>query len=195
MSTASIFRIFEEGSCVGMFMKNIRWKLVLLWAILALIVLSVGSYCYDAYALRRPLEKKLELDPHVLKVHISNSRDKIVIALRLKYVDDLPATYSRLNEEVRATLVNRDYEIVIEDDSAEILEKAYASIHYYIEEARIRGNFGEMADKSQAVLNDAGLEDFGLTVDGENIFVQMRVGDNYLYRVKMLKGPLGGAGT
>lgn len=168
---------------------------MLLWAILAVVVLSVGSYCYDAYALQRPLQKKLEGDPDVLKVHVTNRRDKIVVALCLRYVDDLPATYSRMEEEIRAALVNRDYEIVIEDDSAGILEDAYASIHYYIEEARIRGNFGEMADKSQAALKDAGVEDFCLTVDDENIFVQMRVEDSFLYRVKKLKGPLGGGET
>lgn len=78
----------------------------------------------------------------------------------------------------------RDYEILLEDNSDEVLEKAYASIHYYVEEARIRGNFGEMAHRSQTALEDTNIEDFLLTVDGERVFVQMRMDDKYLYRVR-----------
>ncbi len=193
MSTARIFRIFGEEGRDNMSMRNIRWKYVLLWALMALSVLSLGSYCYRAYALQRPLEKRLAQNPDVIRAQISSVHDRATITIGLKYVDNLSLSYSLIEKEVQAALGTLDYEIVLEDNSGEILEGAYASIHYYIEEARVRGNFGEMADRSRAALEDTGIEDFKLTVDGENIYVQMRLNDEYLYRVRNLKYTKGGA--
>ena len=167
-----------------MAMGNIRWKYVLLWALLALSVLSLGSYCYRAYALERPLEKKLAEDAEVLMAQIEKANGKTTVVVKLKYVDNLAQAYSRIEGTVKASLGTRDYEILLADNSDEVLEKAYASIHYYVEEARIRGNFGEMAHRSQTALEDTNIEDFLLTVDGERVFVQMRMDDKYLYRVR-----------
>ncbi len=169
-----------------MAMGNIRWKYVLLWACLAVCVLSLGAYCYQAYALERPLEKKLAEDAEVVMAQVEKINGTTTVIVNLKYVDSLAGTYSRIEEEVQVSLGSRNYEIVLEDNADEILEGAYASIHYYIEEARIRGNFGEMAQRTRTALEDTNIEDFRLTVDGENIFVQMRLDDKYLYRVKDL---------
>ena len=177
-----------------MAMGNIRWKYVLLWALAALSVLSLGSYCYRAYALERPLEKALAEDAQVLSAQLEKRDGKTAVVVRLKYVDNLAQAYSRVEEAVRAFLGARDYEIVIEDNSDELLEDANGAIHFYIEEARIRGNFGEMAHRSQAALADTGVEDFRLTVDEGKIFVQMRLEDKYLYRVREVNGK-GGTGT
>ncbi|HPT35151.1 MAG TPA: hypothetical protein PK309_01315 [Bacillota bacterium] len=169
-----------------MAMGNIRWKYVLLWASLVLCVLTLGSYCYKVYGLERPLEKRLLEDADVLMAQVEKAGGTTTVVVHLKYVDNLAQTYSRLEHEVRKALGTRGYEIVVRDNPDEALEGAYGSIHYYIEEARIRGNFGEMAHRSRAALEHTGIDDFRLTVDGDNIFVQMRSGDKYLYRVKDL---------
>lgn len=177
-----------------MAMGNIRWTYVLLWALAVLAALSLGSYCYRAYALERPLEKALTEDVQVLAARVYELKGKTIVAVKLGYVDDLAQTYFRIEQTVQSSLGARDYEIVIEDAPDPVLEEAYRSIHYYIEEAAIRGNFGEMACNAEVALQDARVDDFRLAVASGKIFVQIRREDKYLYRVTQVVAG-GGAGS
>lgn len=173
-------------------MKNVRWKYVLLWALLILSGLSLASYSYRIIGLKKPLENRLAKDVDVTWSEVTASQDKTVVKVGLKYVDDLSLAHSRIEETVRDILGSRPYELVLKDASNETLEEAYGSIHYFIEEARIRGNFGEMARESASVLKQAGIDGFRLTVNGGRIYVQLRLEDNYLYRIVDLKEGKGG---
>ncbi|MGI6627339.1 MAG: hypothetical protein ACOX4K_03205 [Bacillota bacterium] len=175
-----------------MSIRDIRWKYVLLWALVILSILSLANYSYRILGLERPLEKSLARDPDVAWSEVTASQNKTVVKVSLKYVEDLSLTHLRIEETVKAALGNRDYEIVVQDVPDEILEKAYASIHYYVEEARIRGNFGEMARQSTSVLEEAGIDDFKLTVNQDRIYVQLRLQSHYLYKIMKLKDVKGG---
>ncbi len=174
-------------------MRNVRWKYVLIWALLILSALSLANYSYRIIGLKKPLEHRLAQDPDVIWSEVASSQDKTVVKVSLMYVDDLSLAYSRIEEIVHDILGNRPYELVLKDVSNEALEETYGSIHYYIEEARIRGNFGEMAHQSTSVLEEAGIDGFRLTVNGGKIYVQLRLEDNYLYRIVDLKEEKGGA--
>ncbi len=47
-------------------MKNVRWKYVLLWALLILSGLSLASYSYRIIGLKKPLENRLAKDADVI---------------------------------------------------------------------------------------------------------------------------------
>lgn len=175
-----------------MSMRNIRWEYVLLWAFLALMVFTFAQYSYRIFRIERPLEKCLSEDPDVLRTDIKTVQNKTAIKVSLRYVDDLSLTYKRIEDAVQDIIGQQDYEITLNDDSNEVLEEAYDSIHYYVEEARLRGNFGAMANQSNLVLRDMGIDEFKLTVNDNNIYVQLRLQDKYLYRVKTLKDIKGG---
>ncbi len=175
-----------------MSMRNMRWEYVLLWAFLALMVLALAHYSYRVFRIERPLKKCLSENPDVLRADIESIEDTITIDVSLGYVDDLSLAYKKIEDSVQNIVGQRAYEVVIRDDSDETLEKAYDLIHFYVEEARLRGNFGDMANQSSLVLKNMGIEDFNLTVNDNNIYIQLRLKEKYLYRIKDLKDIKGG---
>ncbi len=176
-----------------MFATNLRWKYVVLWSVLALIILVSGNYCFEVLTVKRPLEQKLAQMPNVSNVHISFGQSSTVMTVTLTHVADVQRVYSSIDEQAQKILGNRNYEIKLADHSTKILDDAYESIHYYVEEARVRGNFGQMAERCISMLEDSKINDFKLTVDDKNIYVQMSLGDKYLYRIIKLDSFKGGA--
>lgn len=175
--------------------RRMRWEYVALAAVLTLAVLSLAYYSYESLGVRRQLEKALLADPDVNAVTISKTEDGLVIEVALDRVEDLGATYSRLHDAVRDRLGQGRFRLAVKDQRDGTLQDLYHSIHYYLEEAAARGNFGAMADACSDALTRAGVTAHKITVDPHRIYVQISLHGPYLYQVlERPRVPQGGAG-
>ncbi len=173
--------------------RSFRWEFVALWTVLTLAILSLGYSAYLKMEVVGPLQRALERDVDVRNVGVRSKNGVTVLELELGKVDDLPRTYTRLREAAEEKLGDA-FRLEIADSRDEELEDAYYSVHYYLEEASVRGNFGEMIDSCRGLLKDQGLEDYKISLDEGHIFIQMAHGDNYLYAVLARQNPkTGGA--
>jgi len=163
--------------------KGFRWEVIALSAVLTLAVLSLAYYSYDSMGVKKPLERALLADPDVKDVRIHKEKGREVIELTLSRVTDLAATYRRLYATV-ADKVSRDaFTLKIKDQRDEALQEIYGAIHYYLEEASVRGNFGTMIEACGPILDESGATGHRITVDQERIYVQIESGGRYLYHV------------
>lgn len=163
--------------------KNLKWEYVALAAVLTLAALSLAYYSYDSLGVMRPLQQSLSADPDVTSVKMTKSTGTLDIEVALAGVDDLEATYGRLFSLASKRLQPGTFQITVADQRDQRLADVYRQIHYYLEEAALRGNFGAMIDACSEVLSREGIEDYRITVDERRIYVQLVLGDHYLYEV------------
>jgi len=189
MSTCGINQILRKRMLMAK--KGFRWEFVALSAVLTLVLLSLGYTLYDKVGVKDPLERTLVSQDAVLNV--TSRRDKGVTVLEIEFnrVEDFASSYASLEKTVRERL-GSNYRIEVKDARDESLEKAYLSIHYYLEEASVRGNFGDMIESCQARLMETGLENFKIVLDESHIYVQLESDHGYLYRVLDRTGPKAG---
>ncbi len=162
--------------------KGFRWEVAAISAVLTLALLSLGYFAYENLGVRRPLEKALMADPDVISVDMGDWQGAAAIQVEIAKVEDFPATYARLHQLIRDKVGAKEA-FRVKDGRSQDLEKAYHSIHYYLEEASVRGNFGEMMESCQKALEEKDLDTFRFTVDKDRIYVQMTKGDAYLCEV------------
>lgn len=176
------------------FNKTFKWEYVTLVALITLGVLSLAYFSYETLGIRRPLVAAISNDPDVLSAEISQENGKTVIAVRLRQVHDLSETYKRI-ESTAEKYVSRDcLEIKVIDHRNEALEEIYMKVHYYLEEAAARGDYGSMIDSARPILDSSGLTGWHVMVDNGDIFVQLYAGPNYLYQVIPAAWARGGNG-
>ncbi len=161
--------------------KGFKWEIAILSAALTVAVLSIAYYGYQDLGVKKPLEKALVADPDVLSCDVRRA-SKLTVEVYLSPVNELAVVYTRLGGIVQEK-AGPDFELIVKDERNDTLEGLYHSIHYYLEEAAIRGNFGEMMESTRNTLSEKGLSDFEITVDKKNIYVQMSLGDAYLYEI------------
>lgn len=163
--------------------NGFRWEYVAVAAVLTLAVLSLAYYSYENVGIKKPLETALMADPDVVSATLSEQDGTSVVEIALKDVSDLPVTYNRLTAIIKDKIGSTAFKVQLKDQRDATLENAYHSIHFYLEEAAAMGDFGTMNDAATRILDQAGIGDYKITVDGQHIFVQMAAGQSYLYQV------------
>ncbi len=174
--------------------KVFRWEYAVLSAILTFAALSLAYYSFDQLGIRRPLERALAADPDVKRVDFETRNGSMLLVITLEKTADLPATYARVLALAKEKLGD-SFEIEVKDGRNQRLDDAYYAVHHLVEEASVRGNFGEMMESCKDILSGMGLEDYRITVQKDYVFVQMFDGDAYLYEVAPIAGYRGGTGS
>lgn len=174
--------------------KAFRWEYAVLSAILTFAALSLAYYSFDQLGVRRPLERALAEDPDVKTVDFETRSGSMLLVITLEKTSDLSATYARVLTLAREKL-GESFEIEIKDGRNRRLDDAYYAVHHLVEEASVRGNFGEMMESCKGILAGMGLADYRITVQRDYVFIQMFDGDAYLYEVAPTAGHRGGIGS
>ncbi|MGE5578604.1 MAG: hypothetical protein ACM3WU_01050 [Bacillota bacterium] len=163
--------------------RGFRWEVIALSAVLTLAVLSLAYYSYESMGVKKPLERALLADPDVSDVRIHKDGGLEVVEVTLSRVADLSVAYTRLHAVISDKVAEGAFTLKVKDQRDEALQEVYSAIHYYLEEASVRGNFGAMIEACEPILDSSGATGYKITVDQERIYVQIESGDRYLYRV------------
>jgi len=174
--------------------RGFRWIYVAAAAVITLAVLSVSYSSYEKVGVKKPLVGELSAHSDVVGASVEKDGPVTVVQIDLKKVPDLAKTYRDLDKIVSKHLGAAAYRIEIGDAGTPVLEEAYHSIHFYVEEASMRGTFGEMIRESSSKLEESGFE-YKISVDGKRIYVQIAKEGAYLYRIVDQRPLKGGAGA
>lgn len=164
-------------------MKNFKWPVAVLAFVLTL-ALSVGAVqLRQRQMVNEPLFKRMSEFEPVKKVDVQLEQGTQVVVINLDYVEDFSLTHRELNEEIERLLGQKRYRLDILDGRDQALEAAFVAVHLALYEGEHRGNFTEMGDQVSAILSDLGIPEHKVMVDNENIYLQIRQGDAYLYEI------------
>lgn len=164
-------------------MKSFKWPVAIVAFLLTLVLAVGGVQLRQRQLVNEPLFKRLNELEQVKTVDLRKEGGTQVVVVTLNYVDDLPETYRQLNDEISRLLGQKRYRLEIVDGRDQTLEAAFIAVHLALYEGEHRGNFTDMGGHVADVLADMGIEEHKVIVDNENIYLQIKNGDAYLFEV------------
>lgn len=162
-------------------MKKFKWKAALL-AFLLTLGLSVGMmFLRQRQMVNEPLLKRLDELQSVETVELQQEDGLQVLVVKLNDVEDFPAAYQKLRQEIEKFLAKNDYRLDLLDQRDQLLSEAYLAVQLALYEGEQRGNFTEMAQYVARTLNNYEIAEHQLTVDQNNIYLKLKNEGAYLY--------------
>lgn len=162
-------------------MKKFRWRAAALAFFLTLL-LSVGIILLrQRQMITEPLLKRLNELQSVQAADLKQEDGLHVVVVKLNSVEDFPAAYQQLRQEIENFLPTDYYRLDLVDKRNQSLTKAYQAVQLALYEGEQRGNFTEMAQFVAATLSEYEVTDYQLAVDPENIYLKLQHDDAYLY--------------
>jgi|GEM_PF-431693 len=158
--------------------KENNWVVGCLALVLTLAVLFGGQLLWNKYAVANPIYEVLQTINGIESVSIGRmnqqgkNMDEVKIYVTLSDVQNLQKMYGELTAGLQQVNSGKKYDIVIQDSRTPELEKFYYSIHYYLQEAIVNGNFASMTERIEAKANDAGVV-AQIYVDTKNIYLTL----------------------
>jgi len=152
--------------------KSIGWTVVSAGLFLSLLIGT--QLLVKNYYMADRLEDKLINVNGVKKVLINNGK----IELTLGRVDNIKTVY----EDAEKQLDSKDFQIMLLDHPSKQLVEIADESEVALQEAMIRGNFTEMVEFINKLAAKSGVN-ARVFVDSKRIYLQLKSGDNSLYRV------------
>lgn len=163
--------------------KGLDISIIVLAFALTFTLLVAASNLNYMVKVDRPLRGFLEANPHVADYKISETGGKIDISVKLKEGEDLGAAYRDLMDGLQAISGGRSVELSIADNRDALLMNVYHEMHFAIEEAIMQGDFTMMNARLTATAERHGIQKFGVSVDRDNVYVQLEKDGHHLYQV------------
>jgi hypothetical protein len=161
--------------------KNNEFKYII--AVISLVAVSAiffgGYWLYNRYGVEKPLNDQIESISGVENVTINNRNRELVIDVKLKYVDNLQSTYTKIKEVTDAEIKN-EYKLNITDQRNKNLQDAYDNVQLMVYEAIANNNYLWLKEQMEPVLKG---KTYKIFVDENNLYIQMHDGDHFLYEI------------
>ena len=164
-------------------MKNLKWPIIIVAFVVTLALAVGGVYLRQRQMVDEPLFQRLSEYEPVQAVDLHKDGNVQVVVVSLDYVDDFGSIHRELTEEIGDLLGPDRFRLEIRDGRDQALETAFSDVHLALYEGEHRGNFTEMGGQVAATLQSLGIADHKIMVDNENIYLQIRHGDAYLYEI------------
>jgi len=167
-------------------MTRIRFVPILVTAIVTLLVLFGGWEYYQKFNVVDPLTQQLN------KIHGVKSSNVVagtpnVVSVTLGNVPDLQTTYKNI-EQMAQTSLHGSLQIRISGTPDARLKQEYEDIMPTVMQGMANGNYSEMIQGVTKMTQQAGITSH-VTMDSQDIFLQMSDGSKNLYSVIPLKTP------
>ncbi|BCJ85439.1 hypothetical protein [Effusibacillus dendaii] len=163
-------------------MSRIRLLPTLIFFAAAMILLFGGWTLYRDFGLVRPLEQELKGTHQVVQVDVTVKGTQKSITVSMNRVDDLQTAYRDIIDKVSETF-NTETTVKIRDKRTPEMEALFQAYQPVIYEGISKGSFTDMIDTIQKRAKQDGMSRAVVTMDRENIYVQLEQADHYLYEV------------
>ncbi len=174
-------------------MTRIRLVPVIVIALISFVVLSGGWWAYRQYNVVNPLKDSLGHISGVQNVQVDTG-NPYVITIKLGRVSDLQSTYQTILKAVSSVLGDPlSVTVNIQDNRNQVLNNAYEALQPILAEGIAQGSYTEMISKAQQTAQQLHV-DARITMDDQNIYLQLEQGSHYLYYVRPYTTPGQGGG-
>jgi len=162
--------------------KKIDFKIVVLVILVSITLFFGGQLLYQKFYINSPLTQELQAVPGVTAVKIEENNGETVVNIALGSVEDLEKSYLEFKKIVKKKETKK-VQINILDNPNPLLEELYREMNFSIQEAITKGSFGEMYTRLEDLAREKGLQDWSVSLDQDNIYLQIKEKKNYLYRI------------
>ncbi|UMZ73473.1 hypothetical protein [Natranaerofaba carboxydovora] len=163
--------------------KNFKGSIVILSCFVALGLFFLVFSFWNDTKYNQPLSEYLESQEQVIAYEIEeNDNDGYNIEIELEYHPYLNRTIMDVEEEIKTILDDKKNELVFKyDEKNQNLQNAFYDIHFILYEAKERGNYSEMQDEIDKILESHELNHYQIHIlTDQRLLVQMEDDDGYL---------------
>lgn len=179
-------------------MSRVRLVPIFLVAIVVLAILFGGWQAYQHFNLLNPLKRNLQQVSGVQTVNIlTGSPDVVQVQLgpfnKLEK-GDLQETYRDISDQIGTRLGTGVTLRLADDHGGSLTQMFEVKFEPILLEGIAKDNYTEMIGKVQQLAKTSGVHS-RITMDGQDIYIQLAKGNNYLYRVMPYTTHQGGAAS
>lgn len=164
--------------------KGYKIIIIITALLVTLGVFFFAEHYFFEYRVEKPLIEAISDLSEVEEVVISEQRDMMVVQIELGWVDNIKRSHKKIEEIIIDYTDNENFIIEINDNRNNDLEIAYNNMHYGLYEALITSEFTMLKEyvENQISSEEDNIE-YSLFVDKERIYLQLKKGDHYLYKI------------
>lgn len=162
--------------------KGLNIPLIFLSGCCFLGVLLLGQWTFQKYSVERPLIKEITAVDGVQEVLIKQDTKKMILEVKLQNIEGFPKTYNVINSLISAEQKS-DLQIRLLDKRDEKLAQLWNQSQFIIYEAIVKGNYTAMSAKINSLMEQAKLDRWEISMDAQNIYLELHAGNNYLYEI------------
>lgn len=171
-------------------MSNVRVSAAVVFFVTGLLLILGTQRYFRTYKVDKPLREDISSVQGVVSYELGSSDGLTDLAVTLRDVEDLPATYEGLQSALARGVGKKGTRIEVLDSRSLALEKDWYHIHYFVEEAAALGNFSAMKDRVDRSLQGSETTPT-IWVKNDRIFVELRHAHRSLYEVVERRYPSG----
>jgi hypothetical protein len=162
--------------------KGFKIPIIIIAFVLGLAVFWGIQKVYNQYSYERPLVNLLDENTDIITYSVDYKKPVLEVNVKFKKTDNLQKVYSDLNKKILDLAGKRKYEIILQDQTDDTLEKIQPDVMAAAYEAIDRGNYLEMKKhiSSIAETEDANAR---IWIDQDNLYLQIEHGNNYFQEI------------
>lgn len=153
-----------------------RWQVIVVAFGVTFLALVGGYRLYEKYAVQYPAEERILATGLAAKLEWSQSGRELKVYLNP--VSDLREAYTELEKAA-----GKGVTITVVDTATPFLEDVYRKTEPALYEAAALSNFTSLARTVDNIAKASGLDAWIVQVDEDRIYLALREGKAYLYRV------------
>ncbi|AIS51326.1 hypothetical protein TKV_c01210 [Thermoanaerobacter kivui] len=161
-------------------LKGIRWQIVLITFAVVFGFLFASFQLYQNKLLPDKISKDVSTVKFVKMVTISTDTNGYIMKVKLDKVKDLMQTYKDIEDKVKKYPVKIN--ILLIDNPNDKLNNIYYNCQFAIYEGIQNGDYIKMYETIKDIANKNGATSY-VYIDKQNIYVDLREGSNYFYKV------------
>ncbi|MEW6625021.1 MAG: hypothetical protein AB1420_18210 [Bacillota bacterium] len=147
-------------------------------------ILISANWGYKELAINKPLSQQLSEIEGVKGYSINKNTNTVQLEVTLASVDNLQQTYL----SIRGTAIplfgkHNDLSVSLVDNPNRELLAIWDELQLAAYQALVQGDFLTLKETMNRLTRENKTVDYKITVDSEFLFIQLHLGDNYLYRV------------
>lgn len=170
--------------------NGIKIPVVVLALLVGMGALWGAQWLFNRFNYERPLTRVLQENGDIASYKINDRGPVLEVEVKLRKVENLQDSYSKLSGSVRDVVGRRSVKITVGDDRDAVLEGIYYQTRLAAYEALERGNFLEMEDfiAQRAAREGARARVF---LDRDRMYIQISHDNKYLYEIIFRDGQSG----
>ncbi len=155
-------------------------------AVIALVVTLAAAMLayslYNHYFIERPFEQEISRVSGVERVVIGKSQHKVNVTVTLKELEDFAPSYKEIEQLAERRFGSDRYSIEIRDARNEELQEFYGELQLYLYQGIANNSFLWLDKEIGRLAGQRGLR-YKLSVDKENLYLQLHGKGSYMYEV------------
>ena len=171
------------------FDKNKIFRIITISIVFLSLMLTFQWY-YEKNVVIKALENTLSENKYVDNAEITKQREKIIIYITLKDVDNLMEAYNTIHDIMEYRLKGQPFELKITNKSDSVIRDLFDNkVQFIIYEALQTGKFTEMKARldeiqyAETEKSISGPLEIRVFIDSDNLYLQIKLDESSFYKV------------